>query len=121
MVRIALIDDDLSMRKAISRLLRTHGYSCSSYESGEEALADPELLHTDCMVVDVQLGGINGVQFCERVSGLGLSIPHIFITAYVDRNSPGSIPGKAQEILLLKPFDEGELITAIQRSMHPSD
>jgi FixJ family two-component response regulator len=117
MVRIALIDDDLSMRKAISRLLSTHGYACTSYESGEAALADPELLCMDCLVVDIQLGGINGIELCERVYALGSPIPHIFITASADRNLPEYPPHIHDSILLIKPIEENDLVESIQRSI----
>lgn len=117
MIRIALIDDDLSMRKAISRLLRTHGYACLAYESGEAALADPELLRMDCLVVDIQLGGINGIEMCERIKALGYSVPHVFITANADHISP-EYPSVADDsILLIKPFDEIDLVESIKRSL----
>ena len=117
MVRIALIDDDLSMRKAISRLLRTHGFACLAYESGEAALADPELLSADCLVVDIQLGGINGIELCERVKALGVSVPHVFITAHVGRNIPEYHLLADDSILLIKPFDESDLVESIQQSL----
>jgi len=117
MIRIALIDDDLSMRKAISRLLRAHGYACLAYESGEVALADPELLRMDCLVVDIQLGGINGIELCERVRALGSRIPHIVITARVDANFPEYPSLTHDSILLIKPFDESDLIESIELSL----
>jgi FixJ family two-component response regulator len=116
-VRIALIDDDLSVRKAISRLLYTHGYACKTYESGEEALADPALLRVDCLVVDIQLGGIDGIELCERVHALGSSVPHVFITASTDRNLPKSPSHIRDSILLVKPVEENDLIDSIQRSI----
>lgn len=120
MIRIALIDDDLSMRKAISRLLRTHGYACLAYESGEAALADPELLRMDCLVVDIQLGGINGIEMCERIKALGYSVPHVFITANADHIFP-EYPSVADDsILLIKPFDEIDLVESIKRSLASS-
>jgi FixJ family two-component response regulator len=116
-VRIALIDDDSSMRKALGRLLCTHGFVCTTYESGEAALADPDLLRMDCLVVDIQLGGINGIELCERVQELGLSIPHVFITACVDRNLPEYPSFMRDSILLVKPIEENDLVESIQRSL----
>jgi len=116
-VRIALVDDDLSMRKALSRLLSTYGYTCKTYESGEEALADPALLRVDCLVVDIQLGGIDGIELCERVHALGSSVPHVFITASTNRNLPESPSHIRDSILLFKPIEEHDLIDSIQRSI----
>jgi FixJ family two-component response regulator len=117
MVRIALIDDDLSMRKAIGRLLRTHGYVCQAYESGEAALADPELLQMDCLVVDIHLGGMNGFELCERIRSFGVHIPHIFITAHIGANFPECPALTGETILLIKPFDESDLMESIERSL----
>ena len=117
MARIALIDDDLSMRKAIGRLLRTHGYSCSAYDSGEAALADPELLLMDCLVVDIQLGGINGIELCERIRALGYSIPHVLITGNEDLIFSKNPSLGQRNNLLIKPFDESDLVESIERCL----
>jgi FixJ family two-component response regulator len=115
--RIALVDDDLSMRKAIGRLLRSNGYECVTYDSGEAALADPELLRMDCLIADIHLGGINGFELCERVRALGRSIPHIFITAHIGANFPEYPSLTDQTILLIKPFDERDLVESIERCL----
>jgi len=117
MVRIALIDDELSMRKAIGRLLRSNGYACVTYDSGEAALADPELLRMDCLVVDIHLGGINGFELCEHIHRLGSRIPHIFITAHIGANFPEYPLLTDKTILLIKPFDESDLMESIERSL----
>jgi CheY-like chemotaxis protein len=116
-IRIGIVDDDYCVRKAIGRLLRVHGYSSIVYESAEAALADPQLLLMHCLVVDIQLGGIDGFEFCGRIEALGSHIPHVFITAYVQPESSEVADGRSKEILLIKPFDEGELLTSIERAM----
>jgi len=116
-IRIGIVDDDYCVRKAIGRLLRVHGYSSIVYESAEAALADPQLLLMHCLVVDIQLGGIDGFEFCGRIEALGSHIPHVFITAYVQPESSEVADGRSEEILLIKPFDEGDLLTSIERAM----
>ena len=59
-LRITLVDDDASVRSAVSRLLRSNNYTCKTYESAESALADPGFTTGDCLVLDVQLSGMNG-------------------------------------------------------------
>ena len=59
-IKIALIDDDPSVRSGVSRLLRSHDHSCKTYESAESALADSDLPRVDCLLLDVQLSGMNG-------------------------------------------------------------
>src|SRR5271170_3351438 len=112
-IRVGLVDDDLSVRRAVSRLLRIHGYSCSSYESAEVALNDPEFLQMSCHIFDVQLGGMNGFELGHRLDELQLQIPRIFITAHMAPDLPEH---PEDSILLMKPFDDNQLLALIQRS-----
>jgi FixJ family two-component response regulator len=112
-IRIGLVDDDLSVRRAVSRLLRIHGYSCSSYASAEAALNDPEFLRMNCHIVDVQLGGMNGFELGYRVDALQLQIPRIFITAHMASDLPEH---PEESVLLAKPFDDNQLLALIRRS-----
>jgi FixJ family two-component response regulator len=116
-MRIGLIDDDVSVRRAVGRMLRTYGYSCSIYDSGESALADPEILHMDCLVVDIQLGGISGFELCDRLSALGFAIPHVFITAHMEPDSTQWTGRIGKSIVLTKPFEEQQLIASIESSV----
>ena len=110
-IRVGLVDDDLSVRRALDRLLRTHGYLCVSYDSAEAALKDPEFLQTSCVILDVQLGGMNGFDLGQRLHSLGLNMPQIFITAHIKSDLPRH-PESAS--VLVKPFDEHQLIALIQ-------
>ena len=115
--RIGVVDDDLFIRKGVGRLLRAHGYSCAVYESGEAALADPEFLRMECLVVDIQLGGINGFELCERVHVLRPNVPYIFITALSKSSLTDLSARVGDSILLIKPFGEGELLESIERML----
>src|SRR5271170_3203082 len=112
-IRVVLVDDDLSVRRAVSRLLRIHGYSCSSYESAEAALNDPEFLQMNCIIVDVQLGGMNGFELGHRLDALQPGIPRIFITAHMSSDLPDH---PEHSVLLTKPFDESQLLALIESS-----
>jgi FixJ family two-component response regulator len=116
MTRIGLIDDDLSVRRAVGRLLRANGYSCVTYESGEVALTDPTLLQMSCIIIDIQLGGMNGFEFRDRLCALGVRIPTFFITAQVGPALPGRL---GDSVLLLKPFEEEQLMASIKSSIGP--
>jgi FixJ family two-component response regulator len=116
-IRIGIVDDDASFGKALARLLRGHGYDCVVYESGEVALADPELHRMHCLVVDIQLTGMDGFEFCGRIDAVGVRIPHIFITAYIDPDSVDTSDRLGDRILLIKPVDEHELLASIERAM----
>ncbi len=112
--RVGLIDDDLSVRRAVGRLLWTHGYVCATYDSAEAALVDPAFMEMDCIIVDVQLGGMNGFELCSRLDELKVRIPHIFITAHAESDLPDIL---VDSIVLTKPFEENQLIASIQSSI----
>jgi FixJ family two-component response regulator len=114
MARIGVVDDDLSVRRAVGRLLRANGYTCVTYESAEVALADPALLRVNCIIIDIQLGGMNGFEFRDRLDSLGVRIPRLFITAHVGSDLPGRL---GDSVLLIKPFEEGQLIASLQSLM----
>lgn len=116
-IRIGVVDDDVSVGKALARLLRGHGYECIVFESAEAALEAPGSLRMHCLIVDIQMGGMNGFEFCERLRAAGVYIPHIFITAYIDTERPDMPDRLSDEILLIKPIDERELLLSIERVM----
>ena len=113
-ITIALVDDDASVRSAVSRLLRSNGYACKAYESAESALAAPDLTSADCLVIDVQLSGMNGFALRDRLLREGIRIPCLFITAHADNNSLEWTRSLANHPCVVKPFDEAQLLGAIQ-------
>jgi FixJ family two-component response regulator len=116
-MRIALVDDDYSVRRAVSRMLRSYGYLCSAYDSGESALADPEIQQMDCLVIDIHLSGMSGFEFFDRLTALGFPIPHFFITAHKEYGlSAWPVPA-GNCIVIMKPFEESQLIALIEKSV----
>ena len=103
------------MRSAVSRLLRSHDYACKAYESAESALADPDLRRVDCLVVDVQLSGMNGFALRDRLLPDGVLTPCLFITAHAETDSPEWKRAIGSNPCVIKPFDESQLLTAIHK------
>jgi len=114
-LKIALIDDDASVRSAVSRLLRSHNYTCKAYESAESALADPDFASVDCLVLDVQLSGMNGFALRDRLQRDGVSTPCLFITAHPESSSPEWMRSVGNHPCVIKPFDESQLLAAIHK------
>jgi FixJ family two-component response regulator len=114
-IHIALIDDDSSVRKAVSRLLRSHDFACTTYDSAESALSDPALSSAQCLVIDVHLSGMNGFALRDRLRQAGVDIPSLFITANADSGSPDWLRSIGDTPWLQKPFDETQLLSAIER------
>ena len=123
-LRITLVDDDPSLRSAVSRLLRSNNYTCKAYESAESALADPDFSHVDCLVLDVQLSGMNGFALRDRLREMGSPTPCLFITAHPATGSAEWNQAVGDSPCLTKPFEESQLLAAIDglvtgHSLHP--
>lgn len=78
---IAVVDDDDSVCRSFNRLLRTVGYHPVDFHSAEDFLSDGNRPHFECLVLDVQLGGISGIELMKRLAAEGHTTPVIFITA----------------------------------------
>jgi FixJ family two-component response regulator len=79
---VAVVDDDDSACRALSRLLRADGIQTVSYPSAEAFLGDAKRPQFDCLVLDIQLGGMSGIELHQRLKAGGSSIPVIYITAH---------------------------------------
>ena len=113
--RIGLVDDDLSVRKAMSRLLRSRGSVCVTYESAEAALADPDLLRLHCLILDVELPEMNGFELRDHLVALGSPIPHLFLTAHTESDFADWNTQMGDSLCLRKPVDENQLISVINK------
>jgi FixJ family two-component response regulator len=81
---VAIIDDDESVCRSFGRLLRAAGMQPVTYDSAESFLADRKRPQFGCLLLDIQLGGISGLELARRLSAAGGSTPVIFITAHDD-------------------------------------
>lgn len=115
MRRIAIVDDDPSVRRAIGRLLRTHGYECVAYDSAESALADSELSSVDCILIDVQLRGMDGFKLRDCLRTAVAPPPHIFVTAHSEQDWPDWQVRLGSSSCLAKPVDDRLLLSEIER------
>ncbi len=114
--RVAVIEDDPSFRRALSRSLTLRGFRSDGYASAEEFLEQGSPETTDCIVLDIHLGGMSGFELQAELAARPSSPPVIFITAFDD---PGTRE-RAHEVgavaYLQKPFDENSLVEAITRA-----
>ena len=83
-INIAIVDDDASLCHAMDRLLRAAGFQPFTYHSAEAFLEEGERVRPDCILLDIQLGGMSGFELQNRLVSSGSTIPVIFITAYDD-------------------------------------
>jgi FixJ family two-component response regulator len=115
---ISIVDDDHIVRKAIESLVMSLGSRACSFPSAEEFLQSPLLAETRCLISDVQMPGISGIQLQDRLADLGLSIPTIFITAYPDDSLRTRVLGNGAVCFLLKPFDAQSLIECVDDALN---
>jgi FixJ family two-component response regulator len=83
-VRVAIVDDDVSLCRALSRLLAAAGMSAKAYHSAEAFLADERSPDPECLILDIELGGMSGLELQRRLSTIGRELPIVFITAHDD-------------------------------------
>ena len=105
---VDIVDDDADLRRALRRLLSANGFSVRVHESAEAYLASRN--EPDCLVLDVQLGGISGLQLYSRLHERTPVPPVVFITAHQDVADDLARSGHT---CLQKPFDELALVNAI--------
>ena len=79
---VAIVDNDESLCRSLSRLLRANGIHPVAYVSAEAFLADAKQPRFDCLVLDIRLGGISGIELHQRLNALGSTIPVIYLTAH---------------------------------------
>ena len=114
---VILVDDDPSFRRSTERLLRTAGYAIQSFASALEFLHSPRPEVPACLVSDVRMPGLNGLDLQRELARAGWQIPIIFITGHGD--VPTSVRAmKAGAVdFLSKPFREKDLLDAIEKAL----
>jgi FixJ family two-component response regulator len=118
---ISIVDDDHIVRRAIESFVLSRGSRACTFPSAEEFLQSPLLAETSCLISDVQMPGMSGVQLQDRLADLGLSIPTIFITAYPDDSVRTRVLDGGAVCFLLKPFDAQSLIENIDDALNRRD
>jgi FixJ family two-component response regulator len=114
---VCVVDDDTAMLRALRLLIATCGFCVETYASAEQFLESPHSRTIACLIVDVHLGGVSGLDLYEGLARSGSSIPVIFITAYDDGPTRERARRRGAVEYLTKPFDEGALIDAIHRAV----
>jgi FixJ family two-component response regulator len=117
---VFVVDDDISVRESLKLLIRTAGWQPETFESAQEFLSHPRVQVPSCMVLDVTLPGLNGLDLQKRVAVDRTDMPIIFITGH------GDVPITVQAMkagaveFLMKPFDADALLSAIQQALERS-
>ena len=113
----SIIDDDESVRIATKSLLSSLGWAVRTFASAEEYLHSPDISETSCLVVDIQMPGMSGVELQRVLKNRGYSTPIIFITAFPDNRIEQRVLKAGAICLLTKPFDETSLIESLDKAL----
>ena len=114
---VAIVDDDPSFREGVSSLIRAAGWKVETFASAAEFLARPDVDTPSCLLLDLQLPDLNGLDLQKRLAEGNLDIPIVFVTGH------GNIPASVRAIkagaveFLTKPFDKQQLFRAIAEAM----
>ena len=115
---VVLVDDDPSVRQALKRLLRIVGFQVTTYASADEYLSSPNPERQDCLILDVQMPGLNGLELQKVLTSMRTPLPIILMTAHPDED----LQTRAMEMgavgFLEKPFDDQALIELIDKALH---
>ena len=114
---IVVVEDDAGMRKALERLLRVAGYKTELFPSAEAMIAAQAADSADCLILDIHLPGISGIELLRRLSASGRRSPVIFITAQDDDAAREEARQLDCVAYLRKPFDGTVLLAAIRQGL----
>jgi FixJ family two-component response regulator len=114
---ISVVDDDESIRRTTTLLIESFGFRAAAFESAEGFLKSGQLNDTSCLIVDVQMPGMNGLQLQSHLAAAGCGIPIIFITAYDDKESHGRAMQAGAVAFLGKPFSDEQLLQTIRSTL----
>src|ERR1700677_1404602 len=111
---ISVVDDDESIRRTTTFLIESFGFRAAAFESAEHFLKSSQLHDTSCVIIDVQMPGMNGLQLQSELAAAGYDIPIIFITAYDNKVSRQQAMQAGAVAFLSKPFRDEELLQTIR-------
>lgn len=118
---ISIIDDDASVRAAVGNLLQSLGYIAQAFELAEEFLRSDYLDRTACVIADVHMPVMSGVELLALLRDQDRRVPFIFITAFPDERIRARAFSAGALGFLTKPFDQNHLIECLEQALRLDD
>ena len=116
---ISIVDDDISIRKSLDRLIRSAGLKVLVFASAEEFLDSAQPRKADCLILDIQLPGISGIELLHYLKTQKYKVPIIFITAHgSDEQARSEAASDWTVAYLIKPFSGEELLDAVNAALN---
>ena len=117
---LILIDDDVFVCRALRTQLEILGFDVLVFSNAEDLLVSEFPTDNACLLLDIYLPGMNGIELCRRLTAKGTDLPTVLMTGRDDRLTRRLIRAAKPKECLFKPFDQDSLLRAIQDAMHSS-
>jgi FixJ family two-component response regulator len=114
---ISIVDDDASVREGLADLVSSIGFQAKTFRRAEHFLKSHWLRNTSCLIADVQMPEMTGLELYSALVDLGIKMPTILITAFPDNDDRDRALDAGVSCYLTKPFEKGELITCIRSTV----
>jgi FixJ family two-component response regulator len=114
---ISIVDDDDAVREAMKLLMRSLGYHASTFGSAEDILKSEQVPDTSCLITDLQMPGLSGLDLQDRLIARGDRIPIIFLTGYPDENVRARAMKAGAVAFLSKPVNADHLVDHLEKAL----
>jgi FixJ family two-component response regulator len=114
---VSVVEDDQFFRESMRRLMRSFGYAAEVFASAADFLASPRLVETACLIADVNMPTMNGLELHRRLVEMGHPIPTILVTAYPDNDVRSRALKDGVVCYLRKPVDENHLMRCLRAAL----
>jgi FixJ family two-component response regulator len=118
---IFIIDDDVCAREATERVIRSSGYTVATYASAEDFLGSDHVNDTSCLITDVHLPGLTGVELYRRLRAKGFAAPTIFVTGHPDETTRTQVLAAGAVAFLSKPVGKKVLLDCLKTALTRPD
>jgi FixJ family two-component response regulator len=118
---ISIVDDDEAFREAMTSLMKSLGFEVEAFSSAEDFLASSRLENTSCLIADVHMPGMTGIELQQHLVASGRTIPVILITAYPDDNVRARAVAAGVICYLSKTFDDDALLGFVRSALVQAD
>ena len=118
---VSVVEDDQYFRESMRRLMRSLGYNVEAFSSAADFLASPRLIETTCLIADVHMPAMTGVELYRHLIEAGYTIPTILVTAYPDDVDRARALNDGVVCYLRKPVDEQHLIRCLRAALESGE
>jgi len=115
---VSIVDDDASLRRSVRNLLLSVGFRVETFASAEEFLRSAQRDNTGCLVLDLRMTGMNGLDLLRHVAATGSRVPVVILTAHGEEEARQQALEAGAVAFLRKPFQGDALLDAVQTAMH---